>query len=199
MDDKTDEKVEETAGVAQPEVETTDTEAPDLTNEGESALEADEATEETPADDAEVDWRAEARKWEKRSKANADAAAELEKLKAEVEAKTAKFDEISAELEKLKADAAHEALLAEVSKAKGVPASALRGSTKEELEAHADVLVGLLKSSAEEKKPIPGFSSVGGGGSVSLDDQIAIAEAEKDWVTARRLKSMKLAEMPRPD
>ena len=38
-------------------------------------------------------------------------------------------------------------LVSEVATAKGVPASALRGSTREELEAHAEVLAELIKPS----------------------------------------------------
>lgn len=40
------------------------------------------------------------------------------------------------------------ALISEVATAKGVPASALRGGTREELEAHADTLAELIKPSA---------------------------------------------------
>lgn len=39
------------------------------------------------------------------------------------------------------------ALISEVATAKGVPASALRGTTREELEAHADTLAELIKPS----------------------------------------------------
>lgn len=47
----------------------------------------------------------------------------------------------------------HDALVAEVAESKGVPASMLRGSTKEEMEAHADAILPHLRPSVPR---IPG-------------------------------------------
>ncbi|WP_138443526.1 hypothetical protein [Sinomonas susongensis] len=70
-------------------------------------------------------------------------------------AKAEQFDALKAENETLagkvqtfEAEKAQAKLVADVAKAKGVPASALRGTTKEELEAHADALAELLKPAA---------------------------------------------------
>lgn len=47
-------------------------------------------------------------------------------------------------------------LIADVAKAKGVPASALRGSTKEELEKHADELLALMPEKPKAATPASG-------------------------------------------
>lgn len=62
---------------------------------------------------------------------------ELETTNTELDGKVKTF-----ETEKVRA-----VLVSDVAKDKGVPASALRGSTREELEAHADELAKLLKPS----------------------------------------------------
>jgi hypothetical protein len=67
-----------------------------------------------------TDWQAEARKWEKRAKDNKT---EADQAKATIAARNA-------------ADALAK-VRDEVATATGVPAAALRGDTKEELEAHA--------------------------------------------------------------
>lgn len=73
---------------------------------------------------------------------------ELEATNGELTGKVAGF-----ETEKERAT-----LVAEVAKAKGVPSSALRGTTREELEAHAETLAELLKPagpviSGQERTP----------------------------------------------
>lgn len=64
--------------------------------------------------------------------------AELEATNSELDGKVKTF-----ETERERA-----AIISEVAKDKNVPADALRGSTREELEAHADTLAALLKPSA---------------------------------------------------
>lgn len=95
------------------------------------------------AQSEQTDWKAEARKWESRSKENHEAletvTGERDKLTEQVTALTGKVTEF----EKLEQ---RRGLVADVSKKKGVPADALRGSTREELEAHADVLADLIKA-----------------------------------------------------
>lgn len=98
---------------------------------------------------AEVEkWKALARKNEARAKENSDKAKRLDDLeeaqKSELEKLTARAEAAEAKIaEREKADAAR-ALAEEVAKEKGVSASVLRGSTKEELEAHADSILALL-------------------------------------------------------
>lgn len=103
--------------------------------------------------------KSESRKWEDRSKSNYD---ELQKAQEaltekdkELEGAVAKaaelensFGETKAALDKLESEKAHAELVADVAKTSGVDASVLRGSTKEELEAHAETLQALLKPAA---------------------------------------------------
>ena len=58
---------------------------------------------------------------------------------------TAERDELAEKVTEYKERDAHAALVAEVAESKGVPASMLRGSTKDELEAHADALLPHLR------------------------------------------------------
>lgn len=97
---------------------------------------------ETPAQ--EPDWKAMARKHEERAKANKSA---LDELTAKYEALEAQHGELSTKFQTIEQEKERNALISEVAAAKGVPASALRGSTREELEAHADTLAELIKPS----------------------------------------------------
>lgn len=111
---------------------------------------------------AEVEkWKALSRKNEARATENSDKAKRLDDLeeaqKSETEKLVARAEAAEAKIaERDKADAAR-TLADEVAKAKGVSASVLRGSTKEELEAHADSILALMP----EK---PKAASAGSGG-----------------------------------
>lgn len=109
-----------------------------------------------------TDWIAEARKWEERSKSNYSelqtAQSELEKAAgriSELEKETARIPDLekakadlAGQVETFQSEKAHAELVSKVAKTAGVPASALRGSTEEELTAHADILKPILKPSA---------------------------------------------------
>lgn len=113
-----------------------------------------------PADDApESEWKAYARLWEKRAKEKPKISDdEIAQLRDKADKFDAAEQENLSELEKWKnrAETAEQwkadreskdsavALAATVATEKGVPASALRGTTREELEAHADELLTLL-------------------------------------------------------
>ncbi|ACV09944.1 hypothetical protein [Jonesia denitrificans] len=99
---------------------------------------------ETPAQAKEIDWKAEARKWETRAKENFDALASkesaIQELTAKNEALTGKVKDLETVISEGEKEKAFAQTLAEVAEATGVPAAALRGSTREELEAHAETL-----------------------------------------------------------
>lgn len=101
-----------------------------------------------PARD-EIDWKAEARKWEERAKANKDAADKLaaieEASKTEAQKLADRAAAAEAKVAEYEAREQIAAWKAEVAQATKVPAEALRGATKEEIEAHAETLSSLIK------------------------------------------------------
>lgn len=98
---------------------------------------------EAPAQE-QPDWKAEARKWEERSKANKAA---LDELTPKFEAAEAEKATLAEKVREFETKAERSKTVAEVAKDAGVPADALRGDTREELEAHAEVLKALIKPS----------------------------------------------------
>jgi hypothetical protein len=92
----------------------------------------------------EPDWKAEARKWEQRSKENKSA---LDELTGKFTAADTERTELAKKLQTYEAEKERASLVSEIAEANKVPASALRGSTREELEAHAAVLTELIKPS----------------------------------------------------
>lgn len=106
--------------------------------------------EQAATEQAATDWKAEARKWEARSKENHEAHA---KVSERLDSLTSERDALAKKVTEYEERDAHAALVAEVAESKGVPASMLRGSTREELEEHADVLLPGLRPSVPR---IPG-------------------------------------------
>jgi hypothetical protein len=117
------------------------------------------------------------------------AAEKLAKIEEEGKTEVEKLRDKTADLEgKLKAFELKEQMAtwaAEVSEATGIPAKALRGTTKEELEAHAETLKELYPK--DDGKPgakqppapvVPGIGEkTGGAGSTTTDQQFADALA----------------------
>lgn len=126
---------------------------------------------------AEVEkWKAMSRKNEARAQENADKAKRLDEIeeanKSELEKLQARAEAAEAMIaERDKADAAR-ALAEEVAKDKGVSASVLRGSTREELEAHADSILAILP----EK---PRAATDGSGGNRGDDIEAEEADAKE--------------------
>lgn len=137
-----------------------------------------------------TDWVAEARKWEERAKENKKIAdqnsaaakrlseleesqkTELQKIQERAEAAEKRAADLEAADEKRRADEELKKQIedwkSQVSKATGVPASALRGTTKEDLQAHAEVIKALLpdpntRRAAGAYVPSEGRGSSGGG------------------------------------
>lgn len=98
---------------------------------------------EAPAQE-QPDWKAEARKWEERSKTNKTA---LDELTSKYEAAEAEKSTLAEKVKEFETKAERSKTVSEVAKAAGVPADALRGNTREELESHAEVLKALIKPS----------------------------------------------------
>ena len=130
--------------------------------ENEAPQGADETPEAPEAPESqEVDWKAEARKHERRAKenlaaakANEDAAKRLAEIE---EAQKTEAQKAQDALSKAQQELAAERtarVRAEVAAAKGVPASLLTGSTQEELEASAADLIE-FKGVPAEPSPFP--------------------------------------------
>ena len=92
----------------------------------------------------EVDWKAEARKWEARAKENKSKADKLDEIeeasKTALEKATERAQKAENQVKAYKQEAQRKQWLEEVSSETGLPASVLRGSTREEIEAHAQIL-----------------------------------------------------------
>lgn len=109
-----------------------------------------------------TDWKAQARKWEERAKANKDKADlwdAQQQAAPTVEALQAQIDEMRQAQAQAEKAAERTRALMEVSQATGVPADLLKGETAEELAASAQ----LVNDFVARKQP--GYPSDKGGGS----------------------------------
>ena len=98
-----------------------------------------------PAQDDATDWKAEARKWEQRSKDNKT---ELDALTGKYAAQETQITELTGKVTAFESKTERAALLAKVATAHGVPADVLRGADETELTAHAETLKALIVPSA---------------------------------------------------
>ncbi|CAB4152576.1 hypothetical protein UFOVP609_16 [uncultured Caudovirales phage] len=134
-----------------------------------------------PQGSPETDWKAEARKWETRAKADHEAANQWREFETNQKSEVEKMAD---ELARFKAEASESStklLKFEVASQKGIPAEAmelLNGSTREELERAADKLLSLIADQSKPNTPKPdlnqGKPPVSG---VSTGDQFAAALA----------------------
>jgi len=163
----------------------------------------------------ETDWKAEARKWETRAKENSEAAKKLADIEEATKTEAQKqADKLAAAEAKVKDYEKREQIATwakEVSEETGVPADVLSGSTKEELEAHAEKLKPLIGQQTTEE-PRPGVVPTVGKTpavppNIPIGQQISAAEGARDqhapgsveWKAAQEtvmaLKGMQLAEV----
>ncbi|QAB17126.1 helicase [Leucobacter muris] len=162
------------------------------------------ATPAEPNGDAEVDYKAKyeetlahSRQWEQRAKENKAAAeklAQVEEAQKTTEQKQAdQLAALQAENAAFKAEKQQAAWAKEVAEATGVPAGVLRGSTLEELQAHAELLKPAFAKEPEPLKPVPTIGNQPRNpGNVSLPEQIAAAEAAGNHQLVAALKAMQL-------
>lgn len=102
-----------------------------------------------------IDWKAEARKWERRAKENAEAARRLREAEEAEKTELQKLAERAEAAEKRAAEAEGRLLRLEVAQAKGLTAAQarrLQGATREELEADADELLEAFGAKKAEPK-----------------------------------------------
>lgn len=100
----------------------------------------------------EKDWKAEARKWETRAKENSSAARRLAELEEASKSDLQKAIDRAETAERRIAEVELTAARTEIAAAAGLPVEALRGSSREELEAHAETLKPLL--TAQSRGPV---------------------------------------------
>jgi hypothetical protein len=134
-----------------------------------------------PQGSQETDWKAEARKWEARAKADHEAANQWREFET---SQKSEVEKMADELARFKAEASESStklLKFEIASQKGIPTEALdllNGSTREELESSADKLLSLIADQSKPNTPKPdlnqGKPSSGG---QSTGDQFAAALA----------------------
>ena len=118
-------------------------------------------TEEPQGTPVETDWKAEARKWETRAKAAKADSEDASKWREYEAAQKPIQERMAEELAQTKAAAAEAAaklLRYEIASSKGITGEAtklLKGSTQEELEAEADLLLALIANQSKPKTPMP--------------------------------------------
>lgn len=121
-------------------------------SEGESTPTKEEAN--TVAETG-TDWKAEARKWEDRAKANKTAADKLTEIENAAKTETERLaDQLAAAQTRVTEFEQRDQLAtwkADVEEATGVPAAALAGASLAELQAHAETLKPLITPRDEKK------------------------------------------------
>jgi len=190
-----DEKAEETAQAASDATET----AQD-TGSQEAAKPEAEAKAEAPAPDAESpeDWKAHARQWERRAKADRK---QVESLMAAISDKDATIVGLRTEVAERQRAAERAEKIAAAATEYGVPADLIRGDTDEEI---AEYAKRLAEWRGEAAVPVvPKLSDSGAGAfparpaNLSIDDQILAAQKAGDFKESSRLKAIKLAQLGR--
>lgn len=150
----------------------TDTPAAETAAEDPTAAEAPAA----PAAQEDVDWKSKAREWEKRAKANADAAKRLQQIE---DANKTEAQRAADELARLRADAddARSQLLRhEVAADLGVPPKLVRfltGTAREDVEASARDLLEAIRvepAAAPPARPTESVRRVANGGQAATQD-----------------------------
>lgn len=119
----------------------------------------------------ETDWKAEARKWEDRAKANKSAAEKLFEIEEASKTADQKAAERLAIAEKRAVELEQKADRAEVAAEKGIPIGLIHGSTRAEMEAAADALIAFkgTPNTPGTPKPDPSQGAKGDGAALNGD------------------------------
>lgn len=163
-----------------------------------TAAEGEAPKTEAPAQDP-TDWRSEARKWEQRAKSNSDAAkrlAEIEEAsKTEAQKQAEALASAQSELEQYKQRDQVRSWAQEIVTDSSVPADALRGSSREELQEHFEQLKALITPAPAKptSDPVPGLGDTPATGNVTISEQIKAAEAAGNKELVAALKALQLS------
>lgn len=190
-----DEKTVEAAQAAADAAESTQADSTETDAKAEASASAD-----TPAGDAEApeDWKAHARQWERRAKADRK---QVESLMAAISDKDATIEGLRTEVAERQRAAERAEKIAAAATEYGVPADLIRGDTDEEI---ADYAKRLAEWRGESAAPVvPKLTDSGAGSfparpaNLSIDDQILAAQKAGDFKLSSRLKAIKLAQLGR--
>ena len=128
-----------------------------------------EAEEPKGAEEQEPDYKAlyeqekaHSRSWEKKAKANREAADQLESLQKDGKTPQERISELESRLDAKEKAEARARLVAKVAQEKGVPADLLTGDTEAQLEAYADKLLAYGKRKPAARVENPGSFAKGG-------------------------------------
>lgn len=159
------------------------------------------ASADTPADDAEAPeegWKAHARQWERRAKADRK---QVESLTDAINGKDVTIEDLRTQVADLQRAAERAEKIAAAASEYGVPADLIRGDTDEEI---AEYAKRLAQWRGETAAPVvPKLSDSGAGSfparpaNLSIDDQILAAQKAGDFKESSRLKAIKLAQLGR--
>lgn len=184
-------KQETTDGAQAPnETPTTDT----TVHQDTDSVDAAEASQEEQQADAAEDWKAHARTWERRAKADNK---QLEALTEAINGKDTTIEELRSQVAALEAQAHRTKLIAAAASEYGVPADLIHGDTEDEIKDIAQRLADWRGTTATPA--VPALADSGAGvfptraSSLSLDEQIAAAQSAGDFKLSARLKAVKLA------
>lgn len=183
------------------EQETTDgaqapaeTPATDTAVQDTDRVDASEASQEEQQADAAEDWKAHARTWERRAKADH---ARLSVLTEAINGKDTTIEELRSQVAALEAQAQRAKLIAAAASEYGVPADLIHGDTEDEIKQIAQRLADWRSTTATPA--VPALADSGAGvfppraTSLSLDEQIVAAQSAGDFKLSARLKAVKLA------
>lgn len=171
-----------------------ETPATDTTVQDTDRVDAAETSQEVTQDDAAEDWKAHARTWERRAKADHK---QLEALTEAINGKDTTIEELRSQVAALEAQAHRAKLIAASSSEYGVPADLIHGDTEDEIKEIAQRLADWRGTTATPA--VPALADSGAGvfppraSSLSLDEQIAAAQSAGDFKLSARLKAVKLA------
>lgn len=153
-----------------------------------------ETSQEATQDEAAEDWKAHARTWERRAKADHK---QLEALTEAINGKDTTIEELRSQVAALEAQAHRAKLIADAASEYGVPADLIHGDTEDEIKQIAQRLADWRGTTATPA--VPALADSGAGvfpprpASLSLDEQIAAAQSAGDFKLSARLKAVKLA------
>ena len=187
---------EKTVDAAQAAADTESAQATDSTETAKAEASAD-----TPAADTEApeeDWKAHARQWERRAKADRK---QVESLTDAINGKDVTIEDLRAQVADLQRAAERAEKITAAASEYGVPADLIRGDTDEEIAEYAKRLAHWRGETAAPV--VPKLSDSGAGAfperpaNLSIDDQILAAQKSGDFKESSRLKAIKLAQLGR--